>query len=69
MINNTIEMLEHEKDTCIEGLSKVLNQMDMAKCSKFMFKTKEDRHYKTMVRQKNKLERLGRKMKIKKVAA
>ena len=60
-INNTIEMLEHEKDTCIEGLSKVLNQEDMAECSKFMFKTKGDRHYKTMARQKNKLERLGRK--------
>ena len=26
-----------------------------------MFKTKEDRHYKTVARQKNKLERLGRK--------
>ena len=61
MINNRIEMLEHEKDTCIEGLSKVLNQEDMAECSKFMFKTKEDRHYKTMARQNNKLERLGRK--------
>ena len=61
MINNTIEMLEHEKDKCIEGLSKVLNQEDMAECSRFMFKTKEYRHYKTMARQKNKLERLGRK--------
>ena len=61
MINNTIEMLEHEKDTCIEELSKVFNQEDMAECSRFMFKTKEDRHYKTMAWQKNKLERLGRK--------
>ena len=43
MINNTIEMLEHEKDTWIEELSKVLNQEDMAECSRFMFKTKEDR--------------------------
>ena len=61
MINHTIEMFEHEKDTCIEELSKVLNQEDMAECSRFMFKTKEDRHYKTMAWQKNKLERLGRK--------
>ena len=61
MINNTTEILEHEKDTCIGGLSKVSNQEDMAECSKFMFKTKEDRHYKTMARQKNKMERLGRK--------
>ena len=30
--------------------------------------TKEDRHYKTMAWQKNKLERLERKMKIKQVA-
>ena len=30
-----------------------------------MFKTKEDRHYKTMVRQKNKLEKLGSKNKDK----
>ena len=61
MINNTTQMLEHEKDTCIEELSKVLNQEDMAECSRFMFKTKEDRHYKNMTWQKNKLERLGRK--------
>ena len=29
MINNTIESLEHVKDTCIEDLSKVLKQEDM----------------------------------------
>ena len=61
MINNTIEILEHEKDTCIEVLSKVLNQEDVDKCNRFMFKTKEDRHYKTMAWQKSKLERLERK--------
>ena len=61
MINNTIEMLEHEKDTCMEVLSKVLNQEDMEECNRFMFKTKEDRHYKTMTWKKNKLERLERK--------
>ena len=60
-INNTIEMLEHEKDTCIEALSKVLNQEDMDECNRSMFKTKEDRHYKTMAWQKSKLERLERK--------
>ena len=68
MINNTIEMLEHEKDTCMEVLSKVLNQEGMDECNRFMFMTKEDRHYKTMAWQKNKLERLERKMKIKQVA-
>ena len=47
-INNTIEILEHEKDTCMEVLSKVLNQEDMDECNRFMFKTKEDRHCKTI---------------------
>ena len=37
MINNTIEMLEHEKDTCMEVLSKVLNQEGMDECNRFMF--------------------------------
>ena len=61
MIHNIIEMLEHEKDTCIEGLSKVLNQEDMAECNRFMFKAKEDRQYKIMAWQKSKLERLVKK--------
>ena len=57
MINNTIELLEHEKDTCIEALSRVLNQEDKDKCKSFMFKTKEERHFKTMAWQKSKLIR------------
>ena len=61
MINNTIEMLEHVKDTCIEDLSRVLKQEDMEECKNFMFKTKEKRHFKTMARQKSKLERLEKK--------
>ena len=36
MINNTIELLEHEKDTCIEALSRVLNQEDMEECKSFI---------------------------------
>ena len=36
MINNTIEMLEHVKDTCIEDLSRVLKQEDMEECKSFM---------------------------------
>ena len=61
MINNTIELLEHEKDTCIEALSRVPNQEDMEECKSFMFKIKEERHFKTMAQQKSKLERLERK--------
>ena len=33
----------------------------MDECNRFMFKTKEDRHYKTMAWQKSKLERLQKK--------
>ena len=54
-------MLEHVKDTCIEDLSRVLKQEDMEECKSFMFKTKEERHFKTMARQKSKLERLEKK--------
>ena len=48
MINNTIEMLNHVKDTCTEELSKALKQEDMEECKEFMKNIKEDRHYKTM---------------------
>ena len=48
MINNTIELLNHVKDTCIEELSKVLKQEDMEECKKFMVNIKEERHFKTM---------------------
>ena len=64
MINNTIELCKHEKDTCIEALSKVLNQEDMEECRSFMFNIKEEGHLKTMAQQKSKLERLVKKMKI-----
>ena len=43
-INNTIELCKHEKDTCIEDLSKVLDQDDMEECKRFMFNIKEERH-------------------------
>ena len=61
MINNTIELLNHVKDTCMEDLSKVLKQEDMEECKRFMVTTKEERHFKTMAQQKSKLERLERK--------
>ena len=48
MINNTIEMLNHVKDTCIEELSKALKQEDMKECKEFMKDIKEERHFKTM---------------------
>ena len=71
-INNTIELCKHERDTCVEDLSKVMGQEDMEECERFMFNIKEERHLKTMARQKRKLEALQRKEKeneIKQVAA
>ena len=44
-INNTIELLNHVKDTCIEELSKVLKQEDMEECKTFMVNIKEERHF------------------------
>ena len=64
MINNTIELCKHEKDTCIEDISKVLDQDDMEECKRFMFNIKEERQFKTMARQKRKLERLERKNEV-----
>ena len=34
MINNTIELCKHEKDTCIEELSKIMGQDDMEECKR-----------------------------------
>ena len=48
MINNTIEMLNHVKDTCKEELSKALKQEDMEECKEIMNNIKEERHLKTM---------------------
>ena len=61
MINNTIEMLNHVKDTCMEVLSKALKQEDMEECKEFMNNIREERHNNTMARQKSKLERLQQK--------
>ena len=47
-INNTLELLNYVKDTCIEDLSKALKQEDMEECKNFMVNIKEDRHFKTM---------------------
>ena len=63
MINNTIELCKHEKDTCMEELSKIMGQEDMEECKRFMFYIKEERHLKIMVRQKRKLEALQGKEK------
>ena len=57
-INNTINMLNHQADTCINQLKSILNQDVMEKCHEFINKTRERRHQKTMVRQIKKFEKL-----------
>ena len=57
-INNTIIMLNHQADTCINNLKSILNQDVMEKCLEFINNTRERRHQKTMVRQIKKFEKL-----------
>ena len=54
-------MLEIECDTCMKRLSQKLKKEDRPECLKFIEERKEARHYKTMTRQKEKLEILCRK--------
>ena len=60
-INNTINMLGLEFDTCMRRLSQKLKEEDLHECLKFIEERKEARHYKTMTRKKEKLEILCRK--------
>ena len=60
-INNTIIMLNFQADTCINNLESTLNQDVMEKCHEFINNIRERRHYKTMVRQTKKFEKLQMK--------
>ena len=60
-INNTINILGLEYDTCMRRLRQKLKEEDLHECLKFIEERKEARHYKTMTRQKEKLEILCRK--------
>ena len=55
-INNTINMLSLENDTCMRRLSQKLKEKDFHECLKFIEERKEVRHHKTMTRQKEKLK-------------
>ena len=57
-INNTINMLNHQADTCIDLLESTLSQDVMEKCLEFINRTRERRHQKTMMRQIKKFEKL-----------
>ena len=51
MINNTINMLSMQKDTCISKLKEKIEDL-MKECDLFIKKRREARHFKTMSRQK-----------------
>ena len=51
-INSTIEILECQCHTCRSDLNKVLDRDIMEECDKIMVKIREDRHQKTLERQK-----------------
>ena len=60
-VRTIIRMLEHQCHTCRTELTRVLDQESMAEYNEIMFKIKEDRHHKTLERQKAKLDRLIRR--------
>ena len=60
-INNTINMLSHQRDTCKIDLKRRLEEQTMEECFNFIKTWREARHFKTMERQKRKVERLFQK--------
>ena len=55
-INNTINILSSEFDTCMGRLKEKIKEEDLLNCIKFIDKSKEARHLKTMSSQKEKLK-------------
>ena len=66
-INNSIYMFSLQLDTCKIELAKKIKDEDLRNCEDFKETRKEARHYKTMIRQKQKLERLCLKNSFKRV--
>ena len=60
-INNTINMLKIQRDTCIDCLERVINEDWMDRCREFIEIGREAQHYKILERQKDKFNRLERK--------
>ena len=63
-INNTINMLNHQRDTCKTDLEKRIREETMEECKEFINIRKEARHFMTMERQKQKIDRLCHKNSI-----
>ena len=60
-INNTITMLNHQIDTCMNILDSMLNKEVMKECHEFINYIRERRHHKTMERQIKKFDNLWQK--------
>ena len=65
LIDNTINMLSQEKDTCIRKLEEKLDEDLMKECESFIEKRKEARHQKTLSKQKRKFKALCQKSSFK----
>ena len=63
-INDTINMLKTQQDTCIDCLEMVLNEEWMDRCKEFIEIGREKQHYKTLERQKDKFDRLLQRKKM-----
>ena len=63
-INNTINMLNHQRDTCKTDLEKGTREESMEECQVFINIRKEARYFKNMERQKKKIDRLCHKNSI-----
>ena len=57
-INNTITMLQLQRDTCMNKLSGIMNKEIMEECTTFIKLRREDRHNNTLERQKAKYNQL-----------
>ena len=60
-INNTLNMVKIQRDTCNNQLEETLDRESMEECEKFFKIKREARYLKTLKRQKNKMERLCHK--------
>ena len=62
-INNTLNMLRMQRDTCKHQLEEMLDRESMEECEEFIKIKREARNLKTLNRQRNKIERLCHKNK------
>ena len=58
LINNTLNMLSSQKDTCMKELERSINEEWMAECKAFIEVRRENQHLKTLRRQKDKFHKL-----------